>query len=159
MSPVELAWLAGWLEGEGCFFYSETKSNSPKIMIQVYSTDLDIIQRAAVLMLAKRVRVMPPRKANAAGNGKSNGGFRTEIQADAAANLMRELLPMMGKRRSEKIREALDGWNSRPSRPMIKPCACGCGKTIFAGRRTLYASRTGSCAMRAFRARQKEIAA
>lgn len=152
MTRDELIWLAGWLEGEGCFLYSEHKNNSPKIIIQVFSTDYDVIERAAKIMQSKRVRTMPPRN-------QSNGGYRTEVQANRAAELMQMLLPFMGKRRSSKIRECLEKWDARPSRPMEKLCACGCGQTIFAGRRTLYAAATsGACAQRAYRARQKEIA-
>ena len=140
--------------------YAEHKSNYPRIIIQAYSTDLDVLEKVARLIGAKGVRKMPPRKANAYGNGKSNGGYRTEVQSDAAAELMRKLLPLMGKRRSAKIKQALAAWESRPNKPIEKLCACGCGRPVFGGVRVLYARReTAACAMNAFRKRQKEAAA
>jgi hypothetical protein len=89
----------------------------------------------------------------------SKGGHRTEVQAEAAASLMRELLPLMGERRSQKIRETLEAWEARPSKPILKLCACGCGRAVFGGRRIMYARReTNACAMAAFRQRQKAAA-
>lgn len=159
MTRDELCWLAGWLEGEACFYYVMHKRNSPRIVLQAFSTDLDVLQKVARLIGAKGIATIPPRKQTAT-QWKSNGGYRAEIQADAAAALMRVLLPLMGERRSAKIRETLEKWEARPSKPVEKLCACGCGQGVFGGRRILYANReTGSCAMRAFRARQKEIAA
>lgn len=156
MTRDELCWLAGWLEGEGCFYYNMSKGNCPRAIVQVFSTDLDVLQKAAKLMGSKRITEIPPRKQTAT-QWISNGGYRAEVQGETAAQLMRDLLPLMGKRRSEKIKETLEKWESRPSRPMKKMCACGCGQEVFGGRRILYANReTGTCAMRVFRARAKE---
>ena len=159
MTRDELCWLAGWLEGEASFYYIISNGNSPRIIIQVFSTDLDILQKAAAVMGAKSIITIPPRECRGT-QWKSNGGFRTEVQGDVAADLMRLLLPFMGKRRTQQITSALEKWEARPSKPMKKLCACGCGREVFGGRRMLYAQReTGACAMRAFRARQKKIAA
>jgi hypothetical protein len=155
MNREDLCWLAGWLEGEGCFYYIMSKGNSPRIMVQAFSTDLDVLQKVAGLMGSKGISRIPPREKTAT-RCKGNGGYRTEIQADAAAQLMRELLPLMGKRRSEKINETLEKWEARPSKPMKKLCACGCGREVFGGRRILYARRSGACAQRAYLARQAE---
>lgn len=158
MTRDELCWLAGWLEGEGTFYASETKGNSPRAVIQVFSVDRDTIEKAARLM-GGRITVIKPRECRGT-QWKSQGGLRAEVGGEPAAALMRQLLPFMGQRRTAQITKALSFWESRSSRPVSKLCACGCGQEIFGGRRLLYANRkTGSCAMRAFRARQKEIAA
>jgi hypothetical protein len=159
MTRDELCWLAGWLEGEGCFYYAMSKGSSPRAIVQVFSTDLDVLQKAARLMGTDRFTKIPPRKMT--GNQwKSNGGHRIQLGGDQAADLMRLLLPLMGKRRSEQIKTALEKWDNRPSKPMKKLCACGCGREVFGCRRILYARReTSACAMVAFRARQKQVAA
>lgn len=157
MTREELCWLAGWLEGEGTFYYSMSKGNSPRIVIQVFSTDVDVLQKAHRLMGSKGLTKIPPKKLRG-DRWTSNGGHRTEVQGEVAAALMRKLLPFMGKRRSEQIKAALDAWEVRPSKPMLKPCACGCGRMVYGGRRILYAQRPGACATRAYRARQKALA-
>lgn len=158
MKPMDLAWLAGWLEGEASFYYT-CRGNSTRIIVQVFSTDLDVLQKAAVLMGSKGVTTIPPRECRGT-QWKSKGGSRIEVQGEPAADLMRLLLPFMGARRTEQITGALEKWESRPNKPKEKLCACGCGHTVFGGVRVLYANReTNTCAQRAFRARQKEIAA
>lgn len=158
MTQIELAWLAGWLEGEASFYYILSHGNSPRIVVQVFSTDLDVLQKASALMGAKNIITIPPRDCRGT-QWKSKGGWRTEVQGDAAANLMRELLPFMGARRTEQITAALEKWEARPTKPVEKLCACGCGRTVFGGSRLIYARRNGVCAQRAYKARQKEKAA
>lgn len=154
MTRDERCWLAGWLEGEGCFYYVMHKGNSPRIIVQVFSTDLDVLQKAAKLMGSKSIRKIPPRKQTAT-QWMSNGGHRTEVQGEPAAQLMRELLPLMGRRRSDQIKLTLEKWEARPSKPIKKMCACGCGQEIFGGRRTLYARQTaGACAQKVYRAKR-----
>lgn len=55
MTQIELAWLAGWLEGEGSFYYILSHGNSPRILIQVFSTDIDVLQKASRLMESKAI--------------------------------------------------------------------------------------------------------
>ena len=153
MTREELCWLAGWLEGEGCFFWGLVKGRNPRLSIQAFSTDFDVLQKVGALLDAPSIIRMKPRH-------RSNGGYRVTVEGECAAQLMRELLPLMGQRRSAKIRDILEKWDTRATRPMKKLCACGCGREIFGGIRLIYARReTNACAMSAFRARQKRMAA
>jgi hypothetical protein len=47
MTESDLAWLAGLLEGEGCFHFTRTA------YVVISMTDEDIIERAASLMNSK----------------------------------------------------------------------------------------------------------
>jgi len=102
MSPTDLAWLSGWLEGEGCF---STLPNNGRKFIRVCtgSTDLDTIQKA---MEITGIGTLTKRKP-----GKSNKQYlwmwTVCAKADARA-LLETLLPHMGIRRSARMRELLE---------------------------------------------------
>jgi hypothetical protein len=93
MKDIDVAWLAGLLEGEGCF----TFNSSPFIALQM--TDLDVMEKATKLMGCK----LRPSKLKE--NRKQV--YRTSLHAAKALELMRLILPFMGLRRSEKIREVM----------------------------------------------------
>ncbi|QGH78304.1 HNH endonuclease [Streptomyces phage Tribute] len=108
MKSNDLAWLAGLLEGEGSFMTIKSHVKGkvylyPKIVVTM--TDLDVIQRAATL-LGNAVYNVPLQK-----NGVSKlKQYQAQISGAKAADLMKELLPHMGRRRSEKIREILKAY-------------------------------------------------
>ena len=109
MKQSELMWLAGLLEGEGCFHNRSERYFSP--LIQLIMTDADVVIRAAKAMNAHKV---------VRGKQDSRGGkplFRVNVYGTTAANLMQKLLPHMGERRSNKIKEILDARASRPRSP------------------------------------------
>lgn len=106
MTPTELAWLSGYLEGEGCFHFPETPC------IQVGATDEDVVTKAASLMGTKIYR----REARKPGWKPC---YLAVVRGDAARELMVAILPFMGSRRSAKIREVLNLAACRPGR------ACG----------------------------------
>lgn len=91
----DLLWLTGILEGEGCF--DAHRGRYPRIRLEM--VDRDVVGRAATLMGANvRLTLHPaPRKAT----------WHAEIQGERAAELMRQVLPLMGARRSAKIAEVL----------------------------------------------------
>jgi hypothetical protein len=105
MKSNDLAWLAGLLEGEGSFMTIKSHVRGkvylyPKIVVTM--TDLDVIQRAATL-IGNAVYNVPLQK-----NGVSKlSQYRAQVSGVKAAELMRQLLPYMGKRRTDKIREIL----------------------------------------------------
>jgi len=100
MNYLELAWLAGLMEGEGCFAFG----TSPKITISM--TDKDVMEKAALLMVAPCRRINRPTI-----TGKDV--FRAELYGNPAIVLMEKLLPFMGERRSTKIREVLSAAATR----------------------------------------------
>ena len=108
MTPYELSWLAGLLEGEGSFDTqsraSEKRHDRPRI--QFGSTDFDICERVAQLFNKK---VNGPYKAYK--NQKAIKPYcRVLISGPRAADLMKLLYPLLGKRRKLQIRTALMRW-------------------------------------------------
>ena len=104
MTDVELAWLAGLLEGEGSFLLHNGKTPSPRVSVGM--TDEDVIAKAAVLMGAT-YRPWLSKRDKALGRKMV---YRTAISGHRAVDLMRRILPMMGLRRAAKIRELLANW-------------------------------------------------
>jgi hypothetical protein len=94
MTRIETAWLAGILEGEGCFVFSRTPS------IRLAMTDEDVVARVAEL-LGKHYVSRSPRK------GQNLFVHTVEVFGEGARETMRAVLPYMGNRRAEKINEVL----------------------------------------------------
>ena len=98
MADSNLYWLAGLLEGEGCF---AMRSDGHNPIIQLIMTDLDVVIKAAQIMGCHKV---------VKNKQDSRGGkalYRTVLYGINAVELMRKLLPYMGKRRTEKIKECI----------------------------------------------------
>jgi hypothetical protein len=93
--PDDILWLAGLLEGEGTF--DAHRGKYPRIRLAM--TDRDVVGRAASLMgTTLRLSLHPaPVKAT----------WHSEVSGPRAAEIMREILPHMGARRSGKIAEVL----------------------------------------------------
>jgi hypothetical protein len=99
MSEADLAWLAGLLEGEGSFFMVRHKGYQyPKIVVSM--TDLDVIERVAAMfgVAVFYEKERPGRKPS----------FRASTTGHKATGLITQLLPWMGERRSQKIKELLN---------------------------------------------------
>ena len=105
ISESDIMWLAGLLEGEGCF--DQTNTKVPRVRLRM--TDADVVDRMAMIIGAHitRVKTVPPR-----GLGKLES-YSLEIGGISAIELMKQLLPQMGGRRSNKIREILQNCHSR----------------------------------------------
>ena len=101
MEVTDLYWLAGLLEGEGCFAFNRT----PKITIAM--TDEDIIQRVSILFNTS-YRALPQRHEG------YKTVYRTEVFGERAISLMLAILPNMGTRRSAKINEVIKLARARP---------------------------------------------
>lgn len=113
MRQIDVIWLAGLLEGEGCFNLREER-NQPRVSIEM--TDEDIIKRVAKLWTSN-VSVRPGRcKACGRADCQMTGtvgihktSYQTTIYGDRARNMMRLVYAFMGNRRSAKIAEILGG--------------------------------------------------
>lgn len=98
LSERDCAWLAGLLEGEGCFkLHNKTNGYRGTIAIALQMSDEDVVQRAAFLMGCK---VMGPHGPYGVSKKQT---WQVIVMGKKAEGLMRQLLPFMGKRRSEKI--------------------------------------------------------
>lgn len=113
MRPTQLAWLAGYLEGEGCFRigaigrskHRPRSTGTPTV--KVAATDWDVVVKAATLMGCEAKRT----------NRQTVVGklvFTAEIHGDRALALMQMLLPHMCERRTGKIRDILESAALRP---------------------------------------------
>lgn len=94
-------WLAGLLEGEGCFYFKGT----PKILLSM--SDEDIVARVAELFGSTYNKQSPH------GIGKKYM-FNTSVCGIGAIEIMNILLPYMGLRRTAKIKEVLEKADARP---------------------------------------------
>jgi hypothetical protein len=106
ISELDLAWLAGLLEGEGWFGrvkragtrYGRFYYRIP--IVQVAMNDEDVVRRIGELT-----------NANVLGPHMQSGGrsptFMVSIHGGKAVQLMRLLRPNMGRRRGERIDELL----------------------------------------------------
>jgi hypothetical protein len=91
----DVLWLAGLLEGEGCFDLH--RARYPRVRLGM--TDRDVVGRAATLF-GSRVRLSlkaPPASAT----------WHTEVSGARAEEIMEAVLPFMGARRSAKIATVL----------------------------------------------------
>lgn len=111
ITPIQIAWLAGILEGEGSFSCQcpnkRTRPHARLLRVQIQMTDRDIIERACELMEATSIYERPrpaPRQTV----------FILMITGHKAERIMRLILPHMGIRRRNKILECLEEWKNRP---------------------------------------------
>jgi DNA-binding transcriptional regulator YiaG len=105
MKETDLAWLAGLLEGEGSFLKAPpSKPNCPRVSLEM--TDKDVVERAALLMDGKAVRVNVR-------NDLWKQSYRVIIRGSRGVALMRLLYPMMSARRRAQIDAALEKYIPR----------------------------------------------
>lgn len=109
----DLYWLAGLLEGEGCFSkhtYNRSKNINLnwKPKLEVGSTDKDIIIRAS-LLLTKRDAIWVRAS-------KNKPFYYVAIRSKHAIGWMMTLYPLMGIRRKAKIKSIIEDWKLYSSR-------------------------------------------
>jgi hypothetical protein len=102
ITEADKCWLAGYLEGEGSFVKGPP-SNPGSPIIQVCSTDEDIIAKAADLFGVKYHKTK--RKTN---NQKHKTVWVVKRNGTVAVEIMEMLQPLMGKRRQSQIQKAID---------------------------------------------------
>ena len=98
MHREDAAWLAGLLDGEGCF---DNPRGNPRVRVKM--SDLDVVLRAADIMGASTYHEDDPRAFLL--NRKPL--MVAQITGDRAVAVMRSVLPWMGSRRSAKITEVI----------------------------------------------------
>lgn len=105
MEKTDLHWLAGLLEGEG---YFALEHNTPKIGLQM--TDEDVVKKAAKLLWNAHVYTYK----------RNNFGFKRvygiTVRGKKLLPLFTQLLPLMGERRAEKIKEIINQYDPHLSR-------------------------------------------
>lgn len=125
---MEIAWLAGILEGEGTFAFLHT----PRISIGM--TDLDIIEKVRKIWKTdNKITKDLLRNTN-------KERYTIRICGDLAIQWMLTLYSLMGLRRKVKIREVISDWkNMTGSHPNQKKRAeCSIIKNIMKLRKISY---------------------
>lgn len=115
MTPVETAWFAGLMEGEGSFGNYSRRKSHVDIRVRLAMTDMDVIKKAADLLGGMPIYTY---------DRKHQGGYRAHhktlhcitLMGYRAARAMEAILPFMGERRSAKITGLLAQWNAREAR-------------------------------------------
>ena len=102
-SQPDCDWLAGYLEGEGCFFNTASR-HTVCPLIQVAATDWDVVFRAASIMgvLVNKVSVRKRKE-----KPYYKDCWKFYVGSHLAAAWMRRLLPLMGLRRRKTIQSIL----------------------------------------------------
>lgn len=113
----DIYWLAGLLEGEGCFADNgPTYRDVPLIVVKMY--DLDVVGRALSVLNPGGCRLPTVyRRVD-----RTQPFHVAKISGNRAAGWMMTLYPLMGERRQARIREVLKSWSksSRPSRGLYR---------------------------------------
>ena len=101
LTDGEAIYLAGLLEGEGCF---DAQGANPRVRVKM--TDLDIIMRAANLMGSTYY-------GDPGGLAKGHKmAYVAQVTGHRAAHVMRSILPHMGIRRSGRIVDLLQAFDA-----------------------------------------------
>ena len=102
ITAIEIGWIAGILEGEGCFYYN----SSPSIVVVM--TDEDTIAKFAKI-------IGRPYTIKGVGGGyKMN--YCAAIYGSPAIAWMFTIYSLMSKRRQAKILETINKWKGIPVR-------------------------------------------
>lgn len=100
MTEVELAWLAGWLEGEGSFLKG-SPSCPGRARITAMTTDYDVALRVSALFGTNPYKTAPPKKAH------WKQTYVVAVNGRRAVELMGRLRPLMGARRRHQLDAAV----------------------------------------------------
>jgi hypothetical protein len=105
MTTRDIDWLAGFLEGEGCFHSTDFDTR-----IIVCSTDRDVLERASMLLGSSvTIRKKPM-------DLERKQVYTTTACGSKASGWMMTLYSLMGERRKAKIKEILEGWRCSNAR-------------------------------------------
>ena len=115
----DIAWVAGLLEGEGCFSNRANQKNGTnnQIRIALEMTDEDVIRRAAKILHGN---VMGPYvRKSTHGSGFDKPMYRADWAGSRAAGIMMTVYSFMGNRRQERIKEILNLWKADKRKPLL----------------------------------------
>lgn len=104
MDRADAAWLAGLLDGEGCF---DAPRNNPRIRVKM--SDHDVVMRAAALMGAS-VHMEAVRADH------HLPLMVGQITGERAVSVMRAILPWLGARRSQRCTDLTLAYVAREGR-------------------------------------------
>jgi LAGLIDADG-like domain len=103
LKAADLQWLAGYLEGEGCFRLEFSNNGQRRYpLISISTSDYDVALKVADLLQAVSVRSMgKPKKSH------WKQCYSVRVQTWDLVPLLKRLRPLMGQRRQAAIDEIL----------------------------------------------------
>ena len=110
LTEIEIAWLAGLLEGEGSFHFTMV-GKCPNNRIQLSMTDKDIMERVAKMFFTT-FSTLPPQGLMR----KDKNYYRVYICGANSRAVMRAIRPFMGQRRKKEIDKQLAAWETRQTK-------------------------------------------
>lgn len=111
MDNEDVAWVAGFLEGEADFWKQTSSRGHVRVGVRVTSTDEDVLRDLERLVPHSRIR--GPRKPHSLGK-KPEWFWELGLRL-AVVDLLGQIRPWMGKRRTVRIDELLAHHASRPA--------------------------------------------
>lgn len=113
-----VAWLAGFLEGEGSFVSARFDGHSyPRV--QMTMCDRYVLDRAMTLMPSSHIYAVTDKRGLERGWSEA---WMVSVNGPPAASVMRAVLPWMGSRRTKAIDRSLAAW--RPIRVAPQRSSC-----------------------------------
>lgn len=109
MDEVQIAWLAGLLEGEGSFSVGPP-SKPTQSRIQLSTTDEDVIARVSTMFNVRYHQVTHRTNTNVR---STKPMFVLQVRGSTAVIWMRRLLPYMGIRRTQQIEKAIKAYTPK----------------------------------------------
>jgi len=103
MRNVDIAWLAGLIEGEGCISWNGKRDGYGTPQIQVSMSDRDVVERMATLLESSL------RGPYDKGPGNKQQ-WSTSICGRNAIGWLMTLFPFFGERRRYKTKQVLEQW-------------------------------------------------
>ncbi len=100
---LDVYWMAGLLEGEGCF--DGMNQTTPRLRITM--TDLDVMIKAGKILGAYNI-TMTTRSVN-----KNKPAYYIGLHGLMAIEWMKRIYPLMGNRRKEQIKKCFAKWDER----------------------------------------------
>jgi len=118
LDVAKLNWLAGLVEGEGCF---HGDIYSP-LTLEIVSTDLDVLQKAKAIIGYGSIYSFQPRKLH------HKLRYTFKITGVTAVQWAFILYSLLCQRRRAKIRELISNWRKMPTLQRSKHDARTCSK-------------------------------
>lgn len=115
MDECQAHWVAGIIEGEGCFHLQAARTGDPKVYPQVTvgMTDLDVLERLQDYTGMGKIR--GPYMQTSGNPAKKPAWLWRVSNSEDSVELLTRIAPLMCSRRQGKIAEVVEAWKTRPN--------------------------------------------
>lgn len=117
MPRVDIAWAAGFLEGEGCFMKRKNPLHSMSPRISAVQKQREPLDRLVKLFGGKVSKEWQKRE-RTYGEGSI---WRWTVYGPRAVGIMMTIFTWMSPRRRQRIKSVIDVWNTRPGKGWWNP--------------------------------------